>query len=187
MLERTEGIVLRSLDYKERQRIVTVVTERAGVISLIAKGLGGVNRRFLLLLTPLSRSEFVYERGRSDLFRFHDGTLLDAHLPLRASFAHLQTAGALAQALLRAQMPGRVDPPLYHLFAAFLKRIPVHEEPTTLVAGFRLKLLQHEGLLARGTALYELAAARRFSAFDARALPPSLCDQIEAEFQAAFG
>ena len=86
--EKTEGIVLRSQDYKERHRIITLFTP-LGLISLIVKGISRKNSHLLTLTTPFSHGEYIYRQGRSDLFRFHDGAVLDDHFDLRQSLRFL--------------------------------------------------------------------------------------------------
>lgn len=144
----SEGIVLRSLDYKERQRIVTVFTPDAGLISIIFPYLSRRAPRLLTLSSPFCLAEFIYQKGKSDLFKFKDGTILDDMHALRLSFEHLQTAGELAQAILHSQMPGKPSPLLYALFSAYMKQVSHFESPSMLTASFYLKVLKHEGLIA---------------------------------------
>jgi DNA repair protein RecO (recombination protein O) len=146
--EKTEGIVLRAFDYKDRQKIVTLFTLEAGMISLIMKGFSRKNYRMLSLSTPLSRVEVHFKRGKSDLFRYIDGTVLDEHLELRKQLDFLQTAGSLAQTILQSQLPGKSAPSLYQLFRSYLKQVPTFSHPQLLLVSFHLKLLRHEGLLA---------------------------------------
>lgn len=146
--EKAQGVVLRAFDYKDRQRIITLFTQEAGVISLIIKGISKKSYRTLALSTPLSEVEVLFTKGRSELFRFVDGTLLNEHLFLRQQYAFLQTAGVLAQAILQSQLPGKPSPALYQLFLAFLKQVPNFKNPLALLCSFRLKLLKHEGLIA---------------------------------------
>ncbi len=146
--EQVEGIVLRAFDYKERQRIITLFTQEAGIISLIIKEISKKNFRLLSLSTPFSQVEIQFKKGRSDLFHYIDGTIIDEHLRLRQQYAYLQTAGSLAQGILQSQLPGKPAPFLYLLFRSFLKQVPLFDNHATLLASFRLKLLRHEGLLA---------------------------------------
>lgn len=145
--EKTEGIVLRSQDFKERHRIITLFSPR-GLISLIVKNISRRNTRLLTLTTPFSHGEFIYYQGTSELLRFHDGTLLDDHLILRQNLKSLQTAGALANAILSSQMASKPSPALFVLYKSYHKQIPCFEDPTPLLASFYLKLLKHEGLLS---------------------------------------
>lgn len=138
--ERVEGIVLKSLEYKERHRIITLFTLEAGIMSLIVKGLG--------LTSPFCQAEYLYLKGKSDLYRFQDGTLVDAHLELRNELKTLQAAGEMAQAVLRSQMPGKPAPQLYSLLISCLKQLPSFADPSSLIAAFHLKLLSHEGVIA---------------------------------------
>jgi DNA repair protein RecO len=144
--ESTLGIVLRSLDYKDSQRIITAFTP-IGRISIIVKG---ITRRsaLLALTTPFCEAEFVFRRSRSDLLLFLDGTVIDNHLLLRGRLSSLETAGSLAHAILSSQLEGKSSADLYQLFRFYLKQIPSFESPASLLASFQLKLLSYEGLLA---------------------------------------
>jgi DNA repair protein RecO (recombination protein O) len=137
--ERTYGIVLRSLDYRDGQRIITLFSP-LGLISLIVKRIQRRSSYLLTLTTLFCEGEFLFKRGRSELYSFVDGGVIDAHLPLRAQLPFLQTAGALAKTILSSH-------DLYQLFHCYLKTIPSFATPAALLASFQLKLLSHEGLL----------------------------------------
>lgn len=160
--EKCEGIVLRSLDYKERERIITLFTPEAGVVSLIVKGISKKNYSLLALTTLFCRAEFLYRRGKSDLFRFVDGTILNEHPSLRSRLSSLQAAAELSRAILHSQFPGKASPALYALFSLYLAQIPEFETPGALIASFMLKLLRHEGVLSL-SAECTLPALQRFS------------------------
>jgi len=144
--EKTEGIVLRSQDYKERDRLITLFTPE-GLLSLIVKGISRKNSRLLSLTTPFCHGEYLYRVGSSELFRFQDGSILDDGLTLRSKLSHLQTAGSLAQAILSSQMPKKDSPALFALYRSYQKQIPSFSDGAPLLASFYLKLLKHEGLL----------------------------------------
>ncbi len=145
--EKTEGIVLRSQDYKERHRIITLFSPH-GLISLIVKNISRKNARLLALTTPFSHGEYIFRQNRSDLFRFWDGTVFNDHLDLRQHLKSLQAAGALANAILTSQMMGKPAPALFALYKSYHKQICSFEDPAPLLASFYLKLLKHEGLLS---------------------------------------
>jgi len=145
--ERIEGIVLRSQDYKERHRIITLFSPQ-GIISLIVKGISRKNARLLALTTPFSHGEYVCRQGRSELWSFLDGTLLNDHLTLRENLKSLQAAGTLANAILASQMAGKPAPALFVLYKSYHKQASSFEDPIALLISFYLKLLKHEGLLS---------------------------------------
>lgn len=144
--EKTEGIVLRSQDYKERHRIITLFTPQ-GLLSLIVRNISRKNTRLLSLTTPFCHGEYHYKKGQGQLVAFSDGTILNEHLDFRASLAMLRAAGSLANALLSSQMEGRAAPILFALYKSYHKQVASFAHPETLLASFQLKLLRHEGLL----------------------------------------
>ncbi|MBS0619911.1 MAG: DNA repair protein RecO [Verrucomicrobia bacterium] len=171
----TEGIILKSLDYREQSRIITLFSPE-GLISLIIRG---VSRKIPFTI-PLNRIECHYRRGRSDLLSFLDGTLLDDHQSLRTSLASLQAAGTLSSHILQTQLPGKPSPALYALYRAYLKQVPHFPDPAPLIASFQLKLLCHEGLLHED--YHPLAAVQSFTALRTHACPPDLSRTISALF-----
>ncbi len=179
---KTEGIVLHSFDFKENQKIVTLFTEDAGKICLImTKKTGNLG-----LTTPFSKGEYIYTKGKSDLYRFYDGTVLDNHILLRSSLVHLQAAGELTNAILRSQMPTKPAPLLYALLKTYLFQIPGFPDPTPLLCSFYLKLLKHEGILNLDDLpeiCLTLLATTRFSDLKTLVLPASLKQEILAIYK----
>ncbi len=137
-MQATEGILLRSTPYMNRKQILTVFTIETGLVSLITSPPN--------IPAPFCIGEWVYKKGRKDLHFLRDMTLLNPLMELRQEEASLFTAGRIAQALLR--WAGPPDPKLYQLCKAYFLQIHRFTDPEALLASFRLKLLQHEGLLA---------------------------------------
>lgn len=148
MEEKIEGIVLRSSDYKDTQRLISVFSLTSGLLNLVVKRLSSRNASHLLSTSSFCKAQFVIKRGRSELISCLDVTLLDDHRELRKSYAHLCAAGDLVRAILTSQLPGKPSPDLYRLFQTYLKQIPTFEDLSSLAVSFQLKLLKHEGLLA---------------------------------------
>ncbi|MDJ0652337.1 MAG: DNA repair protein RecO [Simkaniaceae bacterium] len=145
--EKTEGIVLKAVPFEENDRILSLFSPDQGIVTLYVRGLSKKKPTLVNLTTPLCRAEFLFRKGRSNLYRFIDGTILDLHLPLRRSYRHLEYAGKMLQAILKSQMPGKNAKKLYHLLSSYLKKLSEASFPETLWASFVLKLLKHEGLL----------------------------------------
>ncbi len=195
LMDKTEGIVLRSQDYKERHRLITLFTPQ-GLISLIVKSISRKNTRLLSLTTPFCHGEYHFRRGQSELLRFLDGTILDDHFHLRQSLASLQTAGALANAILTSQMASKPAPALFALYRSFHNQVPHFSDPTILLASFQLKLLKHEGLFAidapcetlpfsptEWDTILSLDAVQQFSALRNLNVPPPLAQKIQTLFR----
>jgi DNA repair protein RecO (recombination protein O) len=140
--EKNVGILLQAIPYLGHQRILKVFTPEEGLISLITKSTK------LTALAPFCIAEWVYKKGQKEIHTLTDGTLLDGLLELRKDYATLCAAGAMAKDLLTTQFPGKKAPALYALLCAYMKKIPLSPKPDIFAASFRLKLLQHEGLLS---------------------------------------
>ena len=64
----TQGIVLTSYPFKEKDRIIKVFTKDKGLISLIIKGLSSKRSNLLALSSNFCMQEFVYRIGKSEIF-----------------------------------------------------------------------------------------------------------------------
>ncbi len=65
MLYKTEGIVLKSTEYEEADRIVTIFTKDHGKITAIAKGVRKTKSKFGSSLEILTHSVFLFYKGRN--------------------------------------------------------------------------------------------------------------------------
>jgi len=65
MLYKTEGIVLKSMEYEEADKIVTIFTKDYGKITAIAKGVRKTKSKFGSSLEILTHSVFLLYKGRN--------------------------------------------------------------------------------------------------------------------------
>jgi len=65
MLYKTEGIVLKSTEFEEADKIVTIYTKNYGKISAIAKGIRKIKSKFGSSLEILTHSIFLIYKGRN--------------------------------------------------------------------------------------------------------------------------
>lgn len=144
-LEKKEGIVVKSFNYQENKRIITVFTEN-GLLSLIAT-LSQKNPSSSLLTTPLCIGEFFYKKTSSQLHILKEGSVLSSYQNYNTSYPHIETAFSFIQTLLASQMAEKPAPLLYKLLKIYLEKLPSFSNPKTLSSSFILKTLRHEGLL----------------------------------------
>jgi DNA repair protein RecO (recombination protein O) len=141
-----EAIVLRSTQYKETDRIITLLTKEAGILSVMAKRISHKDLKMHSLASPLHRGEYILSPINPDLFRLKDGHILDTYVEVRRSFAHLKVALELLDLTEKSQMPGEAAPLLYLLLSSYLTALKVVENPQLLKISYVLKLLRHEGI-----------------------------------------
>ncbi|GIQ65347.1 hypothetical protein PACILC2_39150 [Paenibacillus cisolokensis] len=60
MLYRVEGIVIRSMDYGEGNKIVTIITDTHGKAGVLIRGAKKARSRHASLAQPFTYGEFVF-------------------------------------------------------------------------------------------------------------------------------
>lgn len=146
-MKKITGIVLKSLVYKENDKIVTFFSAEKGVVTFYLKGGKTFTALQTAFSTPFTVAEIFYNQGKSDMLRFSEGSILNQNLDLRSSFEVLQTATRCLEVIIKSQMPEKAAKPLYDLFLLFLERLPKIEALDTVFATFILKVMLHEGIL----------------------------------------
>lgn len=143
MEEKAPGLLLQAIPYLGQKKILKIFTPHLGVISLITK-----KKHDPALLTPFCLAEWVYRKGSRDLYLLLDGSISDGLLDLRKTYEALFSAGLIARDLINLQMPGSFAAEMFALTVLIFQKMGSFQHPEVLVALFRLKWLQHEGLLS---------------------------------------
>lgn len=82
MLYRVEGIVIRSMDYGENNKIVTLLTKSNGKAGVLIRGAKKMKSKHSALAQPFTYGEFVYFRN-SGLGTLNYGEIIESHHHLR--------------------------------------------------------------------------------------------------------
>ena len=117
----TEAVVLRTIDYSETSRIVTLFTQASGKMGVMAKGARAARSRFGSTLEPMSRiSTVIHVRPGRDLQILSETSHVDHHPALRADLARVE-AGIRMVELVNALLPDREsNQPVFALLAGSL-------------------------------------------------------------------
>ena len=157
-----EGIITRSQNFKDRDRLVTVFTPENGVMRGIVKGVG---RKKMAATTPGTCVEYVVKTGKTGLFSCHTATVKHAFLGIRKSKAHIDAAIGMLQLINETQHEQTPSDALYTLLTAYLTALEKTSHPLTLLESFTLKLHFHDGHLPENLSSREqhLVSAKSFS------------------------
>jgi DNA repair protein RecO (recombination protein O) len=144
------AIVLRALDYGERDRVVSLFSRERGKLSAFARGARVSRNRFAGTLESfhLLAAE-VRERAGADLWVLENAAVERAFGSLQTDLACIACAGyasELARELVRDAEPHEA---LFDLLAAYLQRL---DEPPAVpweLRGFELGALRAAGLMPR--------------------------------------
>lgn len=98
MLAEASGIVLRSTDIKESDRLITVYTESMGLVTALAKGSRSLKSRKMSSTQQFCYSNFVFY-GQGDKLWVRESELIESFYSLRESIEGLALAMYVAEAI----------------------------------------------------------------------------------------
>ena len=125
MVERTQGLILRTRPLTETSLIVQWLTPDAGRIATVAKGARRPNSPFRGKLDLFYLADFSFSRSRrSDLHTLREVLLLDTHTRLREELGYLQQASYCAALIEQTTETETPLPAVYKLMTDLLNHLP---------------------------------------------------------------
>lgn len=144
---RTEGIILKVIDFRDYDQILTLFTYDLGVIKLLIKKKTQGDALSPSKLSPFTRAEFVFWPNQGEIWRCKEMTILNYNFKLREKFEWLETAGRLINNTIISQMDHKPAPLIYQLLVSYVEKIPLIKNLRSLETSYMLKILKHEGLI----------------------------------------
>jgi DNA repair protein RecO (recombination protein O) len=98
MLETVKGLVIRSVDIKETDRLITIYTEELGVLTALARGARSLKSRNMSATMLFCYSRFVlYKRG--EYYTVKESELIESFFDIRKSIAGLALSTYITEIL----------------------------------------------------------------------------------------
>jgi len=144
----TRAFILRSVDYGEADRILTLYTRDLGRVSAMARSARRSRKRFGGALEPFAEFEAVLMPPRiGTLRRISEATLVNAHPGLCADYGRLDSASRMVLMLRDATHDEEADPEIFDLLVCALSLLEEKspDRPETVVLAFGLKLMARCG------------------------------------------
>ncbi len=143
---RATGINLKTMPLGESDRLITILTQEAGLIRAVAKGARKQPSKLGGRMEPFVVNDLMLSRGRrnahldpqSTLQRIAQAETLHSFTSLRRSLAHLTAAQYLAEVVLVLASSGATQEDLYLLLLEHLQRLDQARDPAQI-----LPLLSH--------------------------------------------
>lgn len=149
----TLAILLRSVDYRDADRILTLFTATRGRVSAIARGARSSRRRFAGVLEPFSVIEVRLTGRSSGLAQLAEAKLVVSYPGILASLARMNAAGAALEDL-RSLLPEQApEPDIFDATVSLLDTLDTCPDGELA--------LRHHAFLARALSLSGLAANLR--------------------------
>jgi len=147
-LVKTEGIVLRSIPYRESSSILTFLTKNLGKIKGIAKGRRRPNSRLRVPLELLTRSELIlYLKEEREIHTVKEASTITSYDIFRRDYKRFYWGCRMAEITDTLIDTGSPIPRIYNLFIQSLDLISILSEPIlpNILLGFTLKTLSFLG------------------------------------------
>ncbi|SFN39785.1 DNA repair protein RecO [Proteiniclasticum ruminis] len=145
MQVKAKGIVIKTMDYKEKDKILWIFTEELGKVSVLCKGARSPKYRYQFMTRPMIFGDFLLFKGKS-LYNFNEGTLIHGFSDVTSSLELLTYASYFLEMIDIVTLDEEVQPYLYrNLVTALylLESEAIDVEVITLV--YEIKLITLTG------------------------------------------
>lgn len=148
MILKVEGIVIRTVDYGEANRILHVLTKEAGKISMMARGAKKVKSRFSAISQPFTHGEFViYRSSAQAMGTINSGELINSHQRLREELVLSAYAAYLAELTSRLVEEGVPVPHIFAQLAAAFEAMEEGKDAAVITQVYEMDMLAVAGFM----------------------------------------
>ncbi|WP_080845008.1 DNA repair protein RecO [Cytobacillus gottheilii] len=145
MLEKCEGIVIRTANYGESNKIVTLYTREWGKVGMMARGAKKPNSRLSAVTQPFTYGYFLMQRG-SGLGTMQQGEMISSMRSIKEDIFLTAYAAYIVELLDRSVEDRKPNPFLFELLFQSLNLINEGYDPDIIVNIFEMKMLNTLGL-----------------------------------------
>src|SRR5438045_6362587 len=142
---RAEAIVLKTIDFGETDRILTLLTRHFGKVSVVAKGIRKPTSRLAGHAEPLTHATYQLARGRNlDVLTGAESRAL--YPALREDLHGIAAGWYVAELADRFALERSPSAPLFDLVESALRHLAAGYAPALVCRRFDLHLLDRTGL-----------------------------------------
>jgi DNA repair protein RecO (recombination protein O) len=141
-----QGIVLRSYKLGEADKIVTLMTQGAGKVRAVAKGIRKTKSRFGARLEPFTHVDLMLYRGRGALDTVTQAEIIAPHMTIREDLARFAAGETMLEAVDRVAEEHERNVRLTMLLLAGCRALDAAPaDPAAVAESFMLKMLSLSG------------------------------------------
>lgn len=178
MLYTVEAIVIRSMDYGEGHKIITLFTKDRGKVGVIARGAKKMRSRLAALTLLFTYGEFTYYRS-GQLGNLSSGDIIASHQAIQDDIHKTAYAAYLLEMIDRMLLEQDGSAYLFEQLLAALDAIEADKDAQIIAHLFEMKMLTFAGYapsLERCAACTEDVALAERMAFSVQ-LGGTLCER----------
>lgn len=140
MLYKTEGIVLKSMEYEEADKIVTIYTKDYGKITAIAKGVRKTKSKFGSSLEILTHSVFLFYKGRN-IDIVSQTEILESFFSTSKEVTKFAFAANCVEVVNKLTEEREINIALFNLLKEVLHYLRKTDDPKLLTLSFKWQIM----------------------------------------------
>lgn len=144
MLHKVEGIVIRTNDYGETHKIVTVFTREFGKVAVMARGAKRPKSRLSSSSQLFILGVFVYQRHKG-MGSLNSADIIDSFRNIRSDIFLTSYGACMIELIDRLLEDYQPDPELYEILYQLLVRLNEGEDPEVLLSIMEIKMMTRAG------------------------------------------
>lgn len=147
MLRNVQGIVLRSMDYGEGNKIISLFTPELGKVSIMARGAKKIKSRHAAVTQLFTYGDFVFYKQQGHMGTLNSADIIDAHQLLREDLHMSAYSAYLAEMTDRMLGDEEGSAYLFEQLRAGLTAIEEQKDMQIVIHLFEMKMLELAGYL----------------------------------------
>ncbi len=145
MLQKCEGIILRTTDYGETNKIVTLFTREWGKYGVMANGAKKTKSRLAAITQPFTYGNFLVQKGRG-MGRLQQGEIITSLRSIKEDIFLTAYASFLVELTDRSLDENKSNPFLFELLLQSLSYLNEGYDPEIIKNIYEIKMLNVLGL-----------------------------------------
>ncbi|MEC1155300.1 DNA repair protein RecO [Cytobacillus horneckiae] len=145
MLEKCEGIVIRTVNYGESNKIVTLFTREWGKVGVMARGAKKPSSRLSAVTQPFTYGHFLVQRGKG-LGGLQQGDIIQSMRSIKEDIFLTAYVSYIVDLLDKGTEEKRPNPFLFELVMQSIQLINEGNDPEIITNIFEMKMLNQLGL-----------------------------------------
>ncbi len=144
MLYKAEAVVIRSMDYGEGNKIITLYARQFGKLSVMARGAKKMNSRHAATTQLFTYGEFTYYKS-GQMGTLNQGEMISSHHSLRNNIHKTAYAAYIVEMIDRMLTDQEASSYLFDQLIAALKAIEDGKDPIVIAQIFEMNMLVFAG------------------------------------------
>lgn len=144
-ITKTKGVIIKSIDYKENDKLIWAYCEELGKITFIARGAKKSKSKNLALTLPLCFADYIFFKGRN-LYNLQEGRIINSFQGLLDNLDKLTYSSYICELIDICVQEGEVNKNLFRDFITCIYLLNTDAmEYELLIRAFELRLLNATG------------------------------------------